>query len=412
MPKKILVQLKPVAINAKLSRMLSNSRLMIGGIDGLHLRKQGESASWFVRVTINGKRCDVGLGSYSKISVAMANKLATKVHEDIAENIDPLAVKRERREAAQREAANQKTFRLCAEAYIAKNEADWKNDKHRQQWTNTLTTYVYPAIGNKIVGKISANDVEAILEPIWRTKTETMERVFDFAKSKGYREGDNPAALKGNMQERLGKASQTVKHHASLPYAELAPFMLDLRKREGMSARALEFAILCAARSGEIREATWREFDLHRRLWTIPADRMKAKREHVVPLSEPAMAILRGQRALPRLEGVTGPEYVFPAPKGGAFSDAVFQALFRRMGRRDLTQHGFRSTFREWAGEASGYPREVVEHALAHQLADKAEAAYQRGSLLPKRVCLMADWANFCAMMPTVGNVVSIGEAA
>ena len=356
---------------------------------------------------VHGERRDIGLGPYPGVTLATARKLANEHRDRIAQGVDPLAERRAKAEAAYAVKLKAKTFRECAEAYIAAHRGEWKNAKHAGQWEATLKTYAYPVFGSRPVAAIDTNLVLEAVEPLWATKTETasrlrgrIEKVLGWATFRGFRHGENPARWKDHLDHHLPLRSDVrkVKHHASLPYADLAAFMAELRTREGMSARALEFAILCASRSGEVREATWGEFDLDRRLWTIPANRMKAEREHVVPLSDAAMTILATQRAAPRVEGYDGPDYVFPAPRGGAFSDAVFRALFERMGRVGLTQHGFRSTFREWAGEVSKHPREVVEHALAHQLADKAEAAYQRGSLLPKRVSLMSDWADYCCM--------------
>jgi integrase len=379
---------------------------MVGGADGLHLRVMERSRSWILRVTINGNRRDIGLGPYPGVTLATARKLANEHRDRIAQGVDPIAERRAKVEATRKEKLTANTFRQCAEAYISAHRSEWKNPKHAGQWAATLETYAYPVFGSMSVAAVDTSLVLEVIEPLWTTKTETasrlrgrIEKVLGWATFRGFRQGENPARWKDHLDHHLPVRSDVrkVKHHESLPYAELAPFMTQLRKRVGTAARALEFAILCASRSGEIREATWGEFDLDRRLWTIPAARMKAKREHVVPLSDAAMAILATQQAAPRVEGHIGPEYVFAAPRGGAFSDAVFRALFERMGRAGLTQHGFRSTFREWAGEQSKHSREVVEHALAHQLADKAEAAYQRGSLLPKRVALMTDWATFCS---------------
>jgi integrase len=394
---------------------------MVGGANGLHLRIVGEAKSWILRVTINGKRCDVGLGSYPAVTLSTARKLANQHHDLIAQGIDPLAERRAKVEAAQAEKLKAKTFRECAEAYIAAHQSEWKNAKHAGQWTATLETYAYPVFGSKAVAKIDTNLVLEVIEPLWTTKTETasrlrgrIEKVLGWATFRGFRQGENPARWKDHLDHHLPLRSDVrkVKHHASLSYGEIGAFMAELRTRDGTSARALEFAILCASRSGEVRGAIWDEIDFDRRLWTIPADRMKAEKEHVVPLSDVAMAVLRAQRALPPVEGHDGPAYVFAAPRGGALSDMSLTAVLKRMGRAGLTQHGFRSTFREWAGEVSKHPREVVEHALAHQLADKAEAAYQRGSLLPKRIALMNDWAKFCALVPTGNNVVSMSEAA
>lgn len=407
MPRKAR-ELSAVAVsNLKAIRTESGglkSRFMVGGAEGLHLKVGERSRSWILRVTIGGARRDIGLGSYPGVTLATARRLANEHRDRIAQGVDPIAERRAA-VAARSDRLRAKTFRECAEAYIAAHRAEWKNAKHAAQWESTLKTYAYPVFGSTPIHAIDTNLVLEVVEPLWTTKTETasrlrgrIERVLGWATFRGLRQGENPARWRDHLDHHLPLRSDVrkVRHHASLPYGELAEFMSDLRAREGTSARALEFAILCASRSGEVRGATWDEFDLDRRLWTIPANRMKAEREHVVPLSDAAIAILERQRPLPPTEGYKGPTFVFAAPRGGAFSDAVFRALFQRMGRDGLTQHGFRSTFREWAGEISGHPREVVEHALAHQLADKAEAAYQRGSLLPKRITLMADWAKYC----------------
>lgn len=423
MPKKAK-ELSTIAVSNLKSVVTSNgikTRFMAGGANGLHLRIVDEAKSWILRVTINGVRRDIGLGSYPAVTLSTARKLANKHHDQIAQGIDPLAERRAEAEAARAEKTKAKTFRECAEAYIAAHQGEWKNPKHAAQWSSTLETYAYPVFGSKLVEKVDTNLVLEVIEPLWTTKTETasrlrgrIEKVLGWATFRGFREGENPARWKDHLDHHLPLRSDVrkVKHHASLPYSEIGGFMVDLRKRDGTSARALEFAILCASRSGEVRGMTFDEIDLERRLWTIPADRMKAEREHVVPLSDAAVAILKKQQELPPVDGHDGPAYVFPAPRGGALSDMALTAVLKRMDRAGLTQHGFRSTFREWAGEVSKHPREVVEHALAHQLADKAEAAYQRGSLLPKRVVLMNDWAKFCSLAPTGGNVVSMSEAA
>ncbi len=388
---------------------------------GLYLRKAGESFAWVQRITVNGKRCDIGLGPYPAVSIASAREKArlnrTKVKDD---KIDPLAERRADKEAARLIVARTKTFAECAEIVIVRKEQSLRNAKSKAIWRATIENYAYPTLRNKPVGTITADDIEAILEPIWHTKHETasnlrarIEVIFDYAKSKNYREGDNPAALKGNLGERLGKVKRKVKHHAALPHAEIGTFMADLRQRDGISARALEFGILTAARSGEIRLATWDEIDLNTRLWSLADDRMKAEKAHEVPLSDAAVALLK---ALPRVDGSP---YIFPAPRLGALSDMSLTAVLKRMGRPDLTQHGFRSTFRDYcADELSGiFPREVVEHALAHQLADQTERAYQRSKMLPPRVALMEAWAKRCATPdaePTASadNVTSIRAAA
>ena len=306
------------------------------------------------------------------------------------------------------------TFETCAKAYIKGKSHEWKNDKHADQWTNTLTTYAYPVIGGAmLVRDVEMSHVLKILEPIWTTKTETasrlrgrIESVLDYATARGYRKGDNPARWRGHLDKILGTPSKvaTVEHHAALPCGEIGAFMVDLRAQPGMGARALEFAILTAARSGEVRGATWSEIDTDAATWTIPAVRMKAGKEQRVPLSDAAVALLE---QLPR---VKGSEIVFPNNKGGPLSDMTLTAVLRRMERK-ITAHGFRSTFRDWAGETTAYPREVIEHALAHQLKDKAEAAYARGTLFDKRRRLMADWAKYCNTVATGATVTPINSA-
>lgn len=381
------------------SKLRDDGRYAVGGVDGLYLRVAGNSRAWVLRIKIAGKRCDIGLGPFPEVKLADARDIAREHRRKVREGTDPLQARREARAAMAIERAAAKTFQECAEAYVEANKAGWKNEKHVKQWSATLETYAYPVIGTLPVSSVTIAHVLNILEPIWATKTETasrlrgrIESVLDWAKVRGYRDGENPARWRGHLDKTLPARNkvQKVEHHAALPYAETGTFMADLRKREGISARALEFGILCASRSGEVRNATWAEVDLESKVWTIPADRMKAGREHRVPLSEVAVALLN---ALPR---IAASEHVFPAPRGGALSDMSLTAVLKRMDRPDLTQHGFRSTFRDWAGEITTHPREVIEHALAHQLADKAEAAYQRGDLLAKRRELMVAWGSFC----------------
>ena len=426
-----------------------NRRIMVGPADcaGLHLRIEGGTKSWALRIKVADKRRDIGLGPYNGkigvtdeeatrldgLSLAEARWKARELRRGARETgsiLSPTKAKAEavraQSEAALIETARTKTFAECAAIVVEKKGATLKNPKHLAQWTSTLKTYAYPTLGERAVGTITKGDVAAVLEPIWRTKNETadrlrgrMEAVFDYAKAMGYREGDNPAAWKGNLEPILGGINREVRHQPSLSHSRIGAFMTELRKRDGTSARAMEFAILCAARSGEALGATWAEIDLDAKMWIIPASRMKKKREHHVPLSDAAVAILKAQKAL-KIENV---EYVFPAARGGKLSDMALSMLVRRMngekpkvvdGRtgEPVVPHGFRSTFRDWAGETTAYPREVIEHALAHSLPDKAEAAYQRGTLLPKRARLMDDWAKRCATPDaTAGNVVSINQA-
>lgn len=403
---------------ARLKQPMANGRHRDGEVKGLYFRVVGDSRSWMLRVVIDGKRCDLGLGSYPDVGLADAREKARAKRTAIAAGINPLAEKRAKAEADRIERAKAKTFEDCAAAYIEDQKAGWKNEKHAKQWTATLETYAYPKFGKVSVASVDTALVLEVIRPLWATKTETasrlrgrIEKVLDWAKVSGFRNGENPARWRGHLDKILKPRAkvQKVEHHAALPYANIGTFMAELKKREGMSARALEFAILTAARSGEVRGATFDEFDLDGAspTWTIPRERMKADKEHRIPLSPAAVALLK---ALPTVEGSN---FIFPAPRGGALSDMALTAVLKRMDRNDLTAHGFRSTFRDWAGEQTAYPREVIEHALAHQLKDKAEAAYQRGDLLEKRARLMDDWAKRCAMADNAaGNVVAIKGAA
>lgn len=392
---------------------------------GLYLRvtKEGNK-SWVFIYPRPGKlraQREMGLGSYPSVSLKEARRLADMARQDLRDGIDPIEKKKEKKEkkeeeeeaakqSAALEQAKAMTFDECAAAYIEANRAGWKNDKHAGQWETTLATYASPIIGKLPVADIDKGLVLKVLEPIWTVKAETasrlrgrIEAVLDWATAREHRSGNNPARWKGHLDKLLPKRSKVaaVQHHPALPYARIGAFMAELRKQAGMGALALEFAILTAARSGEVRGATWSEIDLEARRWIIPAKRMKVGKEHHVPLSDAALDLLK------RLPGIAESELVFPAPRGGVLSDMTLTAVLRRMQGDDapiwtdtagkaITVHGFRSTFRDWAAETTAYPREVTEHALAHQLRDKAEAAYQRGSLLDKRRRLMADWATYC----------------
>lgn len=404
MPKKAK-ELSALAV----SKLKPEGRHAVGGVDGLHLRITGGSRAWVLRLVVGLRpdghggsvphRRDVGLGGYPEISLAEAREKARELRRQARGGTDPVEERKAHKARQRLQAANTRTFSECAIAYLAGHRAGWKNEKHGKQWAATLETYAYPVIGEVHVSDIDTALILGVLEPIWHSKTETasrvrgrIESVLDWATVRGYRNGENPARWKGHLDKLLPARAkvQKVEHHAALPYAEMPAVMADLRRREGVSARALEFAILTVARSGEVRGAAWNEFDLEAGTWTIPAARMKAKKEHRVPLSSSALAMLR---ELPRIDGNP---YVFPAPRGGTLSDMALTAVLRRMGRGDLTQHGFRSTFRDWAGETTAFPREVIEHALAHQLRDKVEAAYQRGDLLRKRATLMEEWSHYC----------------
>lgn len=371
----------------------------------LYLFVRGASRSWVFKYTApDGKRRNMGLGGFPAVSLAVARKEASKLREEVKNPLqrrDPIAEGQAKRLQARLDAAKRTTFAEAAAAFIRAKSPEWDNAKHVQQWGSTLATYAYPVMGDLPVAAIDTALVVKVLEPIWATKTETasrlrgrIESVLNWATTSGLRQGENPARWRGHLDNLLPKPSkvQTVEHHAALPFAEIGPFMAELRKREGLGARALELAILTAARSGEVRGATWGEFDLNLACWTIPAERMKADKEHRIPLSDAAMALLK---ALPAGESTA---LLFPSSKGTQLSDMTLGAVIKRMGF-DVTAHGFRSTFRDWGGETKNYPREVLEHALAHQLKDKSEAAYARGSLFEKRRALMQDWGKQCSQV-------------
>ncbi len=370
-----------------------------GGGLYLQITKAGVK-SWLFRYMRDGKAHGMGLGPTHTISLAEARVKAHESRAMLLDGIDPLDARRTRRNARLLEESEAKTFEQCASAYIDAHKAGWKNAKHTEQWTNTLKTYVYPKIGALPVAAIDVALVKQILDPIWTTKTETasrvrgrIESVIDWATVHGYRIGDNPARWRGHLDKLLPRQSKVVKvrHHPALPHAEITKFLKSLRKEEGVVPAALEFLILTSTRTSEVANASFEELDLDTGIWTIPAERMKAGKPHRVPLSQPALVIVT------RMKDFGGGHYVFPGRQPGKpLSNMAMLQLLRRMGRRDLTSHGFRSTFRDWAAECTNHPREIAEAALAHTLKDKTEAAYQRGDLFEKRTRLMSDWADYC----------------
>lgn len=386
---------------------------------GLYLSiKPSGAKSWIFRYRYGGKEREMGLGSLNTFTLAEARERALEQRKMLADGNDPLGFKRAAQLARSMAAANIITFDQAAETYIESHRAGWKNQKHAEQWTNTLATYASPVFGALPVGQITTALVMRVLEPIWKTKTETasrvrgrIEKVLDWCKVHGYRDGDNPAAWRGHLDNLLSAPQKTkkVEHHPALPWREMGKFMASLRQMPGAAALALEFIILTNCRTSEAIEATWQEVDLKGALWTIPEERMKAEKEHVIPLSEPALAVLRKAQA-----ESNGGAYVFSSAKPAKpLSNMACLQLLKRMDRGDLTVHGFRSSFRDWAGESTAHPREVVEHAMSHQLKDKAEAAYARGTLLDRRRVLMADWAAHCAKPAQPGEVIPIrGQAA
>ena len=344
--------------------------------------------SWVLRYQLNGRRRDLGLGAYPEVSLAHARTKALEARRLIAEGRDPLS---------ERKKSKFLTFKDAASTLIESKRSGWRNAKHAAQWASTLNTYAMPKLGDLDVKVIETADVIAVLKVIWNDKPETasrlrqrIEAVLDYATAMGVRAGDNPARWRGHLDHLLPKPSKVraVKHHAAIGYVDIPDFMASLAQREGVSARALAFTVLTAARSGETREMRWGEIDLDTQMWIIPAERMKAAKEHRVPLSGDAITLL-GDR------GANG-DLVFGSDTklGKPISDMSMTAVLRRMKIDGITVHGFRSSFRDWAGETTAFPREVIEAALAHQLKDKAEAAYARGDLLNKRRELMAAWAN------------------
>lgn len=377
---------------------------------GLYLQvSEWGTKAWLFRYERANRDRWMGLGPYPLISLAEAREKAVAARKALLAGVDPLTAKSERRIAQRVDDAKAMTFDQCAAVYIKSHAAGWKNEKHTAQWTATLKNYASPIFGALPVAAIDTALVMKVLEPVWSEKTETasrvrgrIESVLAWATVRGYRSGDNPARWKGHLDQLLPPRSKVrkVEHHSALPYVELPAFMAALRARDSVSARALEVTILTAARTSETVKAVWAEIDLQVRVWTIPGDRMKAGREHRVPLSDRAIEILK---ALPR-EG----DFVFiGARKGSSLSNMAMLELMRGM-RTGFVPHGFRSTFRDWAAERTNFPREVAEAALAHVVGDKVEAAYRRGDLFDKRRQLMTVWAEYCSAPPVDGEVVPI----
>jgi integrase len=370
--------------------------------------------SWLLRYERNGRERFMGLGPLHTIDLMEARERARRARQQLLDGIDPLDARAAERAAQALAAARMLTFEAAAHQYFDAHERKWKNAKHRAQFLSTLRDYVFPKIGKLSIAAIDTGLVLKCLEPIWTDKTETanrvrsrIESVLDWATVRGYRTGDNPARWKGHLSEVLPAPSSIAKpeHHAALAFTALPEFMIALAPREGIAARALEFTVLTAARTGEVIGAAWSEIDLKAKVWTVPANRIKGGKEHRVPLSGRAVEILE---ALPTEKGN---DHVFIGPsKGTGLSNMAMAAVLKRMDRDDITVHGFRSTFRDWAAERTGYPNHVVEMALAHVIGDKVEAAYRRGDLFEKRRRLMSDWARYCSTAPAkaAGNVTPL----
>ena len=383
----------------------------VGGVRGLVLNvTMYGSRSWVLRYQVAGKRRDFGLGSYPSVTLADAREAARMARAKLAQGIDPIEDARRARARLIAEIHTGMTFGDAAKRYIASHEKGWKNAKHAQQWQRSLDMYATPVLGKVPVRDISLAMVLKVLEPIWASKTETatrlrgrIESVIDWAIARGYRTDSNPARWKGLLDKLLpapGKVAKT-RHFEALAYGQLPAFVGQLVTQEGMGTKALMFVILTAARSGEVRGAIWEEIDLAARVWTIPAERMKASKAHRVPLSDAAIALLQEMKALAQAAGrTTGRAYVFPSPNsrdpelGSPLSDMTLTAVLRRL-KLEAVPHGFRSTFRDWCAEQTDYPNEVAELALAHAVGNKVEAAYRRGDLFGKRQQLMQDWADY-----------------
>jgi integrase len=343
----------------------------------------------------------MGLGSASDVSLAYARIAADEARKHAREGRDPIELRKQQRVAARLAEIPARTFQQCVEGYVAANKGVWLTEKHERHWTAPLKRYAYPVFGALAVSEVEVRHITEVLDPLWTSKTETasrlrgrIENVLDWAAVRGYRTDANPARWKGHLAKVFPAQGRIapVKHLAALPFVELAAFMATLRLRDGMGALAFEFTILTAARTGETLGARWREIDLRTAIWTVPAERMKAGRPHRVPLSSQALAVLS------QLNRGDPDDLVFPGRgKGGSLSSMVFLMTLRRMGRSDLTAHGFRSTFRDWVAEKTEYPNEVAEAALAHVVGDRTEAAYRRGDLFEKRRRLMQDWATYCS---------------
>ncbi len=386
-----------------------------GGGLYLQVTRGGDGAlkrSWVLRFTApDGRRREMGLGAAAFIDLAAAREAALAARKQAIGGVDPIAARAGARAKAIASRAKMLTFRQCAEAYLASHESSWKNVKHRWQWENTLQVHAYPIFGNLPVTEIDAALVMAVLDPIWLTKTETasrlrgrIEAILDWAQVRGLRKGDNPARWRGHLQKALPtiKKSLRVQHHPALPFAEMPAFMAKLAAQDGVSVGALGFCILTATRTGETIYARWAEINLDERVWIIPAARMKIPREHRVPLSTAAIAILRGIHVNLR-DDPGSADFIFPGRRNGAsLSNMALLMTLKRMGRSDLTTHGFRSSFRDWAAERTDFPREVAEAALAHIVSNQVEAAYRRGDLFDKRRKLMDAWGQYCAPSPSI----------
>lgn len=402
---KIVEELAPVTVG----KLTTPGHHPVGGIPGLYLYVQPTGArSWVLRAMVGSKRRHIGLGSFPAVTLAQARIRARDAREAIAKGQDPIAERAQARAALKAAQATSKTFEQCARIYVSEKKGEWSNHKHQAQWLSTLETYAFPIIGSMNVSTIGLPHVLEVLKQeqtkggtkatLWEAKTETasrlrgrLETILDWATVHQYRDGLNPARWKGHLDALLKDPNKIkkVKHHEALPIDNMGEFMRALRAQEGTGARALEFTILTATRSGEVRGAKWSEIDMGTGVWVVPAERMKANKEHRVPLSSQALALLR------TIKPDADNDLVFPAPRGGVLSDMTLTAVLRRM-KAPAVPHGFRSTFRDWAADRTNFPRDLCEFALAHTVNSKTEAAYLRTDMLEKRRALMQHWANHC----------------
>ncbi|SFE09350.1 tyrosine-type recombinase/integrase [Paracidovorax konjaci] len=397
MPKRIL---EKTAL--EVSRLRDDGVYAVGGASGLHLQIIGGSRVWVFRYRFMAQRRRMGLGSYPGVSLAAAREAARQAIALRDAGTDPLQARAAEREAARLAVAQRLEFDVAAESFIREHESTWRNLKHVQQWRNTLAQYASPHFGAVPVSDIDQALVLRALSPIWKTKTETasrlrgrIEQVLDWATAHGHRSGPNPARWRGQLEHILADPDKVapVKHHPAVAVASLPRAYRLISAVDGQSARALCFLILTAARSGEVRGCSWSEVDLEAGLWIVPAERMKGKKEHRVPLSRQTVALLKAQPRLPDVD------YVFPSNRRGPLSDMALTQLMRRHDF-EAVPHGFRSTFRDWAGEKTHHPRDAVELCLAHSIDTKTEAAYRRGDMMEKRAAIMQDWADYALSAP------------
>jgi len=400
----------------EVSRIITPGRHAVGTVAGLLLACSPSGArSWIFRTKVGGKRRSMGLGGYPDVTLAMAREKARNIKEIVASGIDPLEEKRKRKDALRKEQMKYLTFSEAARQCHKKKAKEFKNAKHINDWISSINRYANPVIGNLPVSEIDLPEILSILKPIWNEKPDTanrvrlrIEQILNWATVSEYRTGDNPARWEGNLKEVLAKPSALKKktHFKALPWDQIGAFMVELRKRPAMTARALEWIILTACRSGECRGATWDEIDIKNKIWIIPAERMKMKVEHRVPLCVDAIKLLE---SLPRLEGSN---YLFTAARGGQLSDMSISMLCRRM-KVEAVPHGFRSTFKDWCSETTSFSDMVSEMALAHGISNEVQAAYRRGDLFDKRRRLMDAWAEYVntVQIEAGDNVTPIRDA-